>query len=420
MPDEEPKTLSVEDSFKASLPAGLAGGIIGAVIGVVLSLFAIFNIGFQGLFASLILATFGFIVGFIAIYLITFIWYILPEWLKKPVTYLFVLVIIIGVIWAGIFLWKLPLTSEYLKFASPMFDSVGKGWHDLRTNWGACFYLKPPCPFLIDWEAPDVQSAQEELRVDVSFSENRIVQNRVNLGVSITVINPELAELKVTPKCYLGKDKRQELRVENMGTYAFGDEFVFGTTQLGEELHTSLRCVGDIYDAADKQLYSDYVVVELERPVTVKTTWPVHIGQEPKIGLVRSSMQFNAPYSIAMASNNDMPFNEGKDYEFTIVLKKRAEDVKLKELNYMNLKFTDDIMIQCEGFQGIDHELEIKDYSYGALRNSTQYDSTYDKFSWPCQLYVSSAPRTSVLTPVVLESKYIVYSTYSARIIKSP
>ena len=416
---EDEKAMSIGESFHSALPAGLAGGIIGAIVGVLLSLFAVFNIGLQGLFATLVLATLGFVIGGIGIFLITFVWNTLPPWLKKPVTYIFVIVIIVGIIWVGIFLWKLPFTGEYLKFASPVFDSLGKGWKDLRTSWGACFYLKPPCPFLIDWETPNVQSAEEELSVRVDFSENKIVQDRVNLLVSITVSNPELAELHVKPKCYLGKDKKEELRVEGMGTYSYGDEFVFGSTSPGQELHTSLRCVGDIYDAIDKPVYSDYVVLELERPVSVKTTWPVQIGQEPRIGLVRSAMQFNAPYSIAMLSNNDMPFNEGKEYDFSIVLKKRAEDAKFKDLEYMKVAFTDDLMITCEGFDGLDHELEIKDYSYGALKNSTQYESAYDKFSWPCILYVASAPTQAVLSPVVVESKYKVYSDYMARVVKS-
>lgn len=130
-------------------------------------------------------------------------------------------------------------------------------------------------------------------------------------------------------------------------------------------------------------------------------------------------MQFNAPYSIAMLSNNDMPFNEGQEYPFSIVLKKRAEDAKLKQLDFMILKFSEDLIIDCEGFKGLDHELEIKDYSYEGLKNATIYDRTYDKFSWPCTLYVASAPRMAVLSPVEIESKYLVYSDYMTRIVKS-
>lgn len=417
---ETERQLSVKEAFVYAVPGGIAGGIIAAIVGVLLSIFAIINLGFSGLLATLVLGTAGFFVGFVVIGFMMFFWYLLPPAFRKWGTYLLTIVTLLIMAWLAVFFWRLPLTHEYLKFASPMIEEIGKGWRDVRTSWGACLYLKPPCPFLIDWENPDVQSSQEELSVRVEFSDNRILQNRINILASISVVNPEFSELRIKPKCYFGKNKIRELKVEAMGTYSHGDEFIFGTTTPGQELHTSLRCTGEIYEASEKELYSDYVVLVLERPVTVKTTWPVQIGSEPRIGLVKSIMQFNAPYSIAMLTNNDMPFNEGKEYDFNIVLKKRAEDVKFKELNYMNVKFSEDMMISCENFQGLDHEIEIKDYSYEQLKTISQFSKDYDKFSWPCKLYVASAPRQSVLSPVELESKYIVYSDYSSIIIKSP
>lgn len=418
MPDDEER-YDVKNSFKLALPSGLVGGIIGAIVGILLSLFAIFSIGLQGLFATIVLGLIGFGVGFVALWFVTFAWYASPPVVRKFLTTAAAILMVIIVIGLIVFFWNQPFTKEYLKFASPMFESVGKGLNDLRVSWGACLYMKPPCPFLVDWESPNVQSAQEELNVKVEFSDNQIAQDHVNLAVALTVSNPEISELRIKPKCYLGKDKKQELQVENMGSYSSGDEFVLGTTAPGQELHTSFRCSGDVSEAVDKPVYSDYVVVTLERPVTVKTIWPVQIGQEPKMGFVKSTMQFNAPYSIAMLSNNDMPFNEGQEYPFSIVLKKRAEDAKLKQLDFMILKFSEDLIIDCEGFKGLDHELEIKDYSYEGLKNATIYDRTYDKFSWPCTLYVASAPRMAVLSPVEIESKYLVYSDYMTRIVKS-
>ncbi|MGB9707913.1 MAG: hypothetical protein ACPLXC_01105 [Candidatus Pacearchaeota archaeon] len=417
--DEEPR-YSLGDSTKLALPSGIIGGVIGAIIGVVLSLFAFLSIGLNGLIATIVLGLIGFGVGFVVVWCVTFVWYFSPPWAKKIFSFVVAIVMIVGIIILTVFIWRQPFTKEYLKFASPMFDSIGRGIRDIRVNWGACLYLKPPCPFLIDWESPNVQSTQEELNIKVEFSENRIMHDRVNLAVAISVSNPEIMELHVKPKCYLGKDKKVELQVANMGSYAYGDEFVFGTTSPGQELRTSLRCVGSIPEAADKQVYSENVVLVLERPVTVTTTWPIQIGEEPKGGFVKSTMQFNAPYSIAMLSNNDIPFNEGKNYGFSVVLKRRAEDVKFKQLDYMTIRFSEDLLINCMGFKGMDHEIEIRDYSYEGLKNSTQYEETYDKFSWPCELYVTSAPRLAVLSPVVLESKYVVYSDYMTRVIKSP
>lgn len=206
MPEEqEEKPLSLNESFNASLTAGLAGGIIGAIIGVLLSLFAVFNLGFSGLFATVIFAIGGFAGGFLAIGIITFVWNALPSWLKKPVTYLLVIAFVVGIIFIFIAIQRLPFTQEYLKFASPAFDSIGKGFKDFTTSWGACMYLKPPCPFLIDWETPNVQSSQEELSVKVTFSDTKINnQNQINVLASVSIKNPELSDLEVIPKCYFG------------------------------------------------------------------------------------------------------------------------------------------------------------------------------------------------------------------------
>ena len=219
----------------------------------------------------------------------------------------------------------------------------------------------------------------------------------------------------------MGKNKSEELQIDRMGSYSYGDEFVFGRTSQGQELHTSLRCTGDIAEAGEKSVYSDIVILTLERPVSVKTTWPVQIGQEPKIGLVKSEMKFNAPYTIAMTSDNDMPFAEGREYDFQVVLKRRQEDARLAGVDYINVKYSDDISASCEnGFEGIDHEIELSGYTYDALKNLTQFDSQLDRFSWPCNLYVSAAPRQAVLSPMELEAKYNVYSDYITRIVKSP
>lgn len=411
---------SLGEAFNASLPAAVSGGIIGAIVGVLLSLFAVFNLGFSGLFATIVLAVFGFLIGFVAIGLITFFWYALPEPIRRPVTYIVVLGIMIGIIFLAIFFWKLPLTSEYLKFASPVTDSVSKGWHEF-TKFQYCLTADPKCPFFVQWEDPNVQTTQEELYVKVDFSDTKIsAQDNLDMLVSVSVSNPELSELRIKPMCYLGKNKTRELQVNRMGTYSQGDEFVFGTTSQGQELHTSFRCTGDIAEASDKNVYSEYVTVELERPVVVKAVWPVRIGSKLSVGLVKSEMKFNAPYSIAMVSTNDMPFAEGKDYDFQIVLKRRQEDAKLKSVELIDVKFTDDVLASCTGFNGIDHEFELRDYSYDMLKNLTQYSADTDKFSWPCSIYVSSAPNEAVLSPMELEARYTVYSDYFARAVKSP
>jgi len=404
--------------------SGISGMIIGAIIGVIISFFAIFNIGLSGLLATLTLGLAGLVIGFILSFIFGFTYEALPPQIRNSIISVFGIILgiiaLVGVVYLFLYLNNAGVLPEYMKFLSPAFDASSKAWNEL-AKFRYCFIADSRCPFFIQWENPNVQNVKEEFYVGVDFSDKRITkQNQLNLMASLTLKNPELAELSITPKCYFGKNKTRELSIGNMGAYSQGDKFVFGSTLSGQELHTSLRCTGDIFEASDKNIFSEIVVLTLERTVNVKTVWPIYIGEEPKTGLVKSEMKFNAPYSIALVGYDDMPFEEGKEYDFSIVMKKQQEDAKLKEINFISLKFSEDLMIYCDGFNGLDNELELKDYKADALRNVTQYDSEQDKFTWPCTLYVSNAPRQAVLSPVEVESSYVVYSDYQARAVKSP
>jgi hypothetical protein len=311
---------------------------------------------------------------------------------------------------------------EYLKFASPVFEGVQKGFKELGM-YRYCLTADEKCPFFVPWDEPTVQSQQEELSVNVLFDEKKIkADNTVSLRVDLAIKNPTLAELTIKPKCYLkSKDEKgSELTVERMGSYSYGDEFKINGTKENEEVHTQFYCSGDVPEAEGKNVYSEKVIVELERPVSVKTTWPVWIGSTPRKGLVRSTMSFNAPYTVSLASNNDMPFEEGKDYSFQVSIQKRAEDVQFKRLQSVTISLPDDIMAECEKpFENINYAIELGDASYETLKNITQYDKDLDKFVFPCTLYVSSAPQQAVQAPMQLEARYSVSSDYDTRIFKS-
>ncbi|UZE93843.1 MAG: hypothetical protein IB618_03710 [Candidatus Pacearchaeota archaeon] len=417
-------SYTMGDIFNASIGAAIPGLIIGGVIGVLLSLFAIYDLGFSGLLATLILG----VVGAFGLGLLFFVFTAVVKGLSNLIGERGARIItgllagaVIGAIF-GLFFSPLGVTimPEYLKFADPLKETVVDGLEEL-AKFRHCLYADPRCPFFVSWEDPNVQSIVEEFNVKVDFSERRILpDNTINLLVSLSVRNPEFAELHIKPKCFFKKDKERELIVERMGSYAFGDEFVFGTTSPGQELHTTFRCIGEIPEAADKNIYSEYVVVELERPVGVKTIWPVWIGEQPRMGIVRSEMKFNAPYIVALGSNNDMPFEEGKEYDFQLTIKRKEKGAKLKEIETINVKFPEDVLASCDNFEGIDHEFELSDYDYDSLKNIAQYEKEYDKFIFPCGLYVVSAPKEAVMAPFELEAYYRVYSDYSIRIIKSP
>jgi hypothetical protein len=152
----------------------------------------------------------------------------------------------------------------------------------------------------------------------------------------------------------------------------------------------------------------------------VKTTWPVWIGTTPRKGLVKSSMSFNAPYTVSLASNNDMPFEEGKDYSFQITIQKKADDVEFKRLQSLSIYVPDELMVQCgDSFANINNFVEIREVSYDIMKNISQYNEELDKFIFPCTLYVSKAGVQAVQAPMQLDAYYSVYSDYDAQVFKS-
>jgi len=414
----------VGQAANAGLASGIAGLIIGAIIGAILSLFAIFSMGFTGLLATVALGLIGALIGFALGFILGFIFNAFPPQVANWIARIFgIAVVIIILLGLGYLIWysySVGSVPEYLKFASPLVDSSSNALKELG-KFKYCFIADSRCPFFVQWDNPNVQNSEEKLRIDVSFSDKKISQDdNLNLLVSLSVSNPELSELRVIPKCYLGKNKSKELEIESMGAYASGDKFVFPSTLSGQELHTNLRCIGHVDEASGKNIFSEIAVLILERPVSVKAVWPVYVGEEPAKGLIKSEMEFNAPYTIALASHNDMPFKEGKEYDFSIVLKRQEEKVKLKQLNFINVKFSEGIMVSCEGFEGNDYEFELRDFKYEALKNISQYDSEQEKFTWACKLYVAKAPKNAVLSPIELDAEYIIYSDYETRVIKSP
>lgn len=422
-----PYELKVEKTLRGwrDLTVGyiFIGLVVGAVIGVLLSLFSIYEMGLSGLLGTLVLglscAGIAALVG--ALLGLT---YWIPEKVKVAISAGFIILVLIAMVWGVILpMQRAGTLPEYLKFASPLFEAVQKGLKEV-AEFRHCLYADPRCPFFVPFDDPNIQSRKEELSVDVAFDEKKIkADNTVSLLVKLSVSNPKLAELRIKPKCYFKtKDKNKggrELTVERLGTYAYGDEFRFPSTGEGEELNTQFYCYGDILEGADKNVFSEKVIIELERPVAVKTTWPVWIGKKPRKGIVRSEMAFNAPYIVSLASNNDMPFEEGKDYGFQVTIKRRADDVKLKRIESIIISFPEEIMAECEHFEGLE-EIEIREASYDALKEITQYNAEQDKFVFPCTLYVSAAPVEAVMAPVLLESYYSVYSDHSTRIFKSP
>jgi hypothetical protein len=397
MPEEKKEE---GNPLSKGLANGLIWAIIFAIIGVCLSFFSIIDapaVGVSGMAALGISgAVFGFGLGFL--------YGFFPKNLKFLAIIIIILAIILVVYWlstearvsGGLF-------GEYLHPISMRMEGMGDFFSGFR-EYTYCFGNDPRCPFIKMWEDPKVESSQERIEVKVSFSNDRVVNDNINLVVNLNVRNPEPESIEVFPKCFLGLEKEEQLQVVNPGSYWQGDRFVFPSSQ--NQMTTSYRCFG----STDK--LSETVYVIHERPVEVVTVWPIKIKNQVENddyeGTIRSQMTYNAPYYVSLSSNNQIPFEQGKDYDFNIIIKRKERDVELKHLESMSLVSQSEVYLDCEGFEGT----VLQDLSHDELKQIAQHEKTNDAFRFLCSLYVADAPENAIISPITANTRYIVESEH--------
>ena len=414
-------------SFLAGL---LPGGIIGAALGVVFSIFSIIQMGISGLLSTLVLMIMCGIIGAAALGVMNVL---------RTYT-----VTLLGPRGAGILsgiLFGLIIGLFLIFVADPaMGGAFGQyweaGWEPVSKTlsygagelykWRYCFVADPHCPFFIDWSDANVQSQEEVLQVGVNFKEKQIRNDQINLLAELSVNNPEKYELRLTPKCYLGKtiEKAKLIAVRQMGSYAEGYEFVFPMSS--ETLSTSLRCAGDVAACRYQTVCLDQkVFLILERPVRLQGTWPIYIGEKYAITgpkQVRTELAFNAPYSVTLYSSNDLPFDSGHKYgyDFSLAIKQRDENTLIKDIESIRLTFPENIIASCDNFEAQGNSLVIGPLDDQWLKMNIQYDSEEKSYVFPCTLIVRDAPITAALAPIGIEADYTVTSKFETKITKQP
>lgn len=417
--------------WRTAMQRAVVAGIIGAIVGVLISIFSIFQIGLKGLAATLVLGGGGFLIIGAIFWTFSVIQNGLPPQVARYLSIAGAILLCIGIVFGLItfFTWSMQpqnqavgdTINEYFKFASPLTTGVKNAGEQL-VKFKYCFVADPRCPFFVNWDNPDVQNPEEQFHVTLEFSENQIINDNVNTLCSLTIMNPSFSDLTYKPTCYYGSsyDQKKPLEVSRMGSYTYGNEFIFDSS--ANEQHTSFRCSGAIPEAADKPIHSDKLFVDLERPVLAETTWPVYIGFGSNMGKIKSTMNFKAPYSVALASDNDLPFNPKATYDFRIVLKKQDDNSKLVNLEYLTLSYpTSDYIIECPGLGlAADGILEIRDKKSSELKKIFLYSSEEDKYSLACTAYIIDAPETPILSPISVESKYNVLTQFEGIIKKTP
>jgi hypothetical protein len=412
------KGITGKELWGKIVGALIPGAIFGAILGILLSIFSIINLGLNGLVATLVMMLTGAIVGSIVSALATIA---SSSWLAGLFAGLGLgllinaLVLTSGSIIPGSTYWRAGI-EPIISGSSNIFSDLAK--------YKYCLTLTPPCPFLIDWSDANVQTRQEALEVNVNFQENQIKQDKINILAEISVQNPEKYELHLTPRCFLGTkfDGSREIDIKNQGSYFQGYEFVFPMSS--DTMSTSLRCSDDVPECQGQTVCQNQkIFLVLERPVILQGVWPIYVGQKYSVAgskKVKTELKFNAPWQISLYSTNDMPYDQGKTYDFQIAIRQVDETTEIKNIELIRLTFPENIIADCDNFQPVSTELELRNINETWLKANAQYDSIDKKYTIACSMYIKNAPVYAELSPIEIESDYVVYSVFSKTIVKQP
>jgi len=449
---EDLQRVSFNEALHSALATGFMGAIIGLVVALLFSIYPMLNFGLSALPGGFLFFLILVAAGFAIFFILGVVYFYVPI----PVVIKHAFIGFLAGVAFGVLIWTafVAQTGPFGEYAAFAMEPVREHVEDFFTEVGKfkyCLYADPKCPFFIQWDEPNVQNREEVLNIDLGFSDRRILGNEVNLLVSLGVKNPELTELKIKPYCYLGKSgysgsgsitalerglfsgefskdmelieqhymnkkKYKELEATNLGKYSEGDEFAFPLTN--QELSTNFRCKGDVI--GDENVDIEYVIIALRREVLVEANWPVYIGSEPNMGRSKTIMSYNAPYSIALVSDSDMPFEAGKEYDFSVVLKRLDEDSELEFIREIRLVFPDSMIAECHNFQANGNALELLNLPADLLKETSYYNDKEERYSMNCSLYVVDAPNNAVLSPIDVTAHYNVVSEYKTSVLKSP
>lgn len=411
--------------------AGLIpGAIIGAAIGVLFSIFSVIQMGFSGLLSTIVLMLVCGAGGALGLGLTNILRTALVNSMGPGAAGALVGILFGGILFCFVVFIANPATGgavgQYWQAGwDPVYKVLSDGVKELY-KWRYCFVADPHCPFFVDWSDANVQSKQEVLQVDASFSQTQIKNDYADSLVQLTVNNPEKYELHLIPKCSLGQSiqNSRPITLKNMGTYAQGYEFVFPMS--ADSLSTSLRCSSEVVECEGKAVCLDQrIFLVLDRPVLLQGDWPIYIGRQYAVTgprQVRTDLKFNAPWTVALYSSNDMPFDQGKQdgYDFNLAIKQIDEETDLKSIDLIRLTFPENIIASCQEFGAEGNDLVIRNINKAWLDKNIQYDPEEKSYTFPCTLIVKDAPIDAVLAPISIEADYTVTSTFETKITKQP
>jgi len=392
MPEKEEK----QEGLGSAISAAIIGALIFAIIGAILSIFPIVKLGVISSMFWLIFfcGIFGFCLGFI--------YGIIPE---KNLATLVVILLLALVVWfiikQGMYekglLAKafMPLKESLSGFEG--FNKIKDFWHDYFVQPFEC--LKDPSACYLEEGKPATMT--RPLKIDMQL-EKKIEEDKIRITTKMNVLNRKIPKLIIRPRCFLkeasekekiGEEGEEEIEVFGFGSYSKETFFEFPKSE--EEMHTQFSCSAPLTEKGK-------IIIKAEIPLNFNVSWPVWLGKEPRIGLVKSIMSYDVPYSVTFLTNNDMPFEKGKKYEFWIEVKKKWSGFKLRQID-MEIRKPKEIEIDCEGFE------KTMDGLFLSEAIETIETEKKERIIYSCTLEVMEAKQKAVKAFIQALVNYEVY-----------
>jgi hypothetical protein len=299
---------------------------------------------------------------------------------------------------------KQGVLFEYMKAPAGIVGPIKSLWRDFRGLLACTRGDTENCIFFTMWEEPSIVNKTQAITVNMkAINKNIDSDGSFNIKITLDVNNKYVDFLEVIPKCYVDG---QEVDVEGLESYAQGIGFVFPKSETTR--HTSFYCSGSVEPLPGT--YTKKLEVVLERPMIVLSHLPVWLqkGSEHQRGVQSSFMENWAPYTFAIASLSDQPFDVG-DYGFSLILKQVDDDSELKSIEWIRVMADSErVSIDCDDFDVIgDNDLQIEDINKNELlKYSTK--RTIETYMFNCKLHVLNAPSEEEKAFIRARTLYIV------------
>ncbi len=303
--------------------------------------------------------------------------------------------IIFAVVLSGIsFGWIYMFNQGYVEYKNPATYMIDK-WDVAAAgakNWWDSFEcsLDPDCQAKI-WQDPVVESAQPEIDIDIRLQRSNLLETdgEISATVFLDISKPGgIEEVRIKPTCSLSDGTELDAVLEERDQEG---EYIVISSET-KAYTTSFQCEG--YTNTENPITKTKLIIKLERPVSVETTWDVYLSKisDGSKGITRARQTNYAPYTLSLGSGVSQPFTEG-NYIFDVSMKKNiGEKSEIKKINYLRVwEMSANLDIQCRGFSKSGQIAEIMDIPKEKL-DKVYYNSQDKAYEFNCVLDVLNEP----------------------------